>query len=84
MWNLFPTEAESWINKEHNSIDDCDGPLGESNVSSFLWAIVIIKILYYKGSSSNEQGTADQAVENVLKTQRYFTQESQCSGFLKN
>ena len=66
---LFSTEAENWVSEEHNSSDDCQGSFGQSNVSSF-WLTVSIKILNYKGSSSNEQGTADQAVENVLKTEQ--------------
>lgn len=66
---LFSTEAENWINEEHNSSDDCHGSFSQSDVSS-VWLPLSIKILNYKGSSGNEQGTTDQAVENVLKMEQ--------------
>lgn len=66
---LFSAEAEKRINEEYNSIDDCHGSFGQSNVSS-LWLAASIEILNHEGTSSNVQGTTDQAVENILKAEQ--------------
>ena len=80
-WNLFSTEAKKWINEEYNSSNDCHGSFSQSDVSG-VWLSVSIEILNYESTSCNEQGTADQTVENVLQKEQCLDKH-QCPGLQK-